>query len=243
MTRSSLPSSRGPQPGPVLRRLGCQDYVPVFHAMQAFNSGRDARTADEIWVLEHAPVYTLGLGARAEHVHATGTIPVVHTDRGGQVTYHGPGQLVVYLLLDLRRAGIGIRDLVRSMEQATIDLLAGGGVTAGRRPGAPGVYVDERKIAALGVRVRRGACYHGLSLNVDMDLGPFAAIDPCGYPGLAVTQLRDIGIPWTTGQAAGQLLPHLCRALCMPAPMEFADSPGYPFSTATTQPSEQPIGN
>ena len=173
-----------------LRSLsGLQDYPATWAAMRAFTDARDATTPDELWLLEHAPVFTLGQAGRPEHLLAPGAIPVIQTDRGGQVTYHGPGQLVAYLLLDLRRAGIGVKRLVDLLEQAVIDLLAGYGVQAERRAGAPGVYVADAKIASLGLRVRNGCGYHGLALNVDMDLEPFGRINPCGYAGLTVTQL------------------------------------------------------
>ncbi|WP_210756900.1 lipoyl(octanoyl) transferase LipB [Caldichromatium japonicum] len=159
--------------------------------MRAFTEMRGPTTPDELWLLEHAPVFTLGQAGLPEHLLDPGTIPVIQSDRGGQVTYHGPGQLIAYLLFDLRRAGIGVRYLVERLEQAVIDLLHGYGIRGERRPGAPGVYVAEAKIAALGLRVRNGCCYHGLALNVAMDLAPFARINPCGYPGLAVTQLAD----------------------------------------------------
>jgi lipoyl(octanoyl) transferase len=171
------------------RRLGRQEYVPAVAAMRDYTEARTAATPDEVWLLEHPPVYTLGRAALPEHVLDAGTIPVVRTDRGGQVTYHGPGQLVVYPLLDLRRRNLGIKHLVQLLEECVIELLAGYAIRARRRPGAPGVYVDGAKIAALGLRVRRGCSYHGLSLNVDMDLAPFGRINPCGYPGLSVTQL------------------------------------------------------
>ena len=174
----------------VLRALGRVDYARTAAAMRDFTERRDAHTLDELWLLEHPPVYTLGLKAHAKSFASDG-IPVIPTDRGGDVTYHGPGQPVVYVLMDLTRRGWGIRRLVTAIEQAVIDLLADYGVAAARRTGAPGVYVENRKIAALGLRVRRGATYHGVALNVRMDLAPFAAIDPCGYPGLAVTQLSD----------------------------------------------------
>jgi len=174
-----------------LRRLGRVDYEPTWRAMQRFTEQRGEDTADEIWLLEHPPVFTLGLAGRPEHLLRDIGVPVVRVDRGGQVTYHGPGQLVAYLLLDLRRRRLGVRELVRRLEQALIDLLAGHGLAAERREGAPGVYVGDAKIAALGLRVKNGCCYHGLSLNVRMDLAPFAAINPCGYAGLAVTQLAD----------------------------------------------------
>jgi lipoyl(octanoyl) transferase len=196
-----------------VRHLGRVPYAGSYDEMRAFNTAREADCVDEIWTLEHEPVYTLGLAGRREHILDAAGIPVLATDRGGQVTYHGPGQLVVYLLLDLQRAGIGIRDYVGRLEQALIDMLAGLGIAAARREGAPGVYADGRKIAALGVRVRRGCCYHGLALNVAMDLGPFAGIHPCGYAGLEVTQISDYGVSLTTAQAAERLLPQLLRQL------------------------------
>jgi len=163
--------------------------------MQDFTAQRDATTFDEIWLVDHPPVYTLGVAARAQHLpRGANDIPIVKTDRGGQITYHGPGQLVAYLLLDLRRRELSVRPLITLMERAVIDLLADYGVSAETRADAPGVYVGNAKIAALGLRIRRGCCYHGLALNVEMDLQPFVAIDPCGYPGLPVTQLRDLGI-------------------------------------------------
>lgn len=173
--------------------------------MQDFTARRDAATADELWLLEHPPVFTQGQAGRPEHLRAATGIPLVAVDRGGQITYHGPGQAVVYVLVDLRRRGYGIRELVVRMEQAVIDLLADHGIAASRLSGAPGVYVGGAKIAALGLRVRHGCTYHGLALNVDMDLAPFAAIDPCGYPGLAVTQCRDLGVGLTPPQAAERL--------------------------------------
>ena len=172
-----------------IRRLGRVAYLPTLEAMRSFTSQRNESSADELWLLEHPPVYTLGQGA--EHGPVGNGIPLVKADRGGDITYHGPGQLVVYTLVDLARRGIKVRQFVALLEQAVIDLLAGRGA---RRAGAPGVYVDGAKIAALGIRVRQGRAYHGLSLNVDMDLSPFSAIDPCGYSGLEVTQLRALGI-------------------------------------------------
>lgn len=194
---------------PVVRRLGRVDYAETFAAMRAFSAARTADTVDEFWLLEHPPVYTMGLkGGIAERPPIHG-IPVVATDRGGDLTYHGPGQLVAYLLLDIHRLGLGPRELVRRVEQALIDLLGEFGITAARRPGAPGVYVTGRKIASLGLRIRNNATYHGLALNVDMDLAPFTRIDPCGYRGLEVTQLRDLGIR-TDLEAVGTAL---CRLL------------------------------
>lgn len=197
----------------IVRRLGRVDYVPTWRAMQDFTAARGAETPDELWLLEHPPVYTQGQAGRPEHLIAPTAIPVVPIDRGGQITYHGPGQLVAYLLVDLKRRGYGIRELVTRMEQAVIDLLAAQGVAAERRTGAPGVYVGDAKIAALGLRVKHGCTYHGLALNVDMDLAPFAAINPCGYAGLAVTQCRDLGVRLTLPQAEQALTDTLRAAL------------------------------
>lgn len=173
----------------VLRTLGTLPYAPALQAMREFTAGRTDATPDEIWLLEHPPVYTLGQGATSSLKKQT-SIPVVASDRGGEITYHGPGQAVLYTLIDLARRGITVKRFVWLLEQAVIDLV---GARAARRPGAPGVYVGGAKLAALGIRIKRGRAYHGLALNVDMDLAPFGAIDPCGYPGLAVTQLRDLG--------------------------------------------------
>ncbi|MGD8631605.1 MAG: lipoyl(octanoyl) transferase LipB, partial [Gammaproteobacteria bacterium] len=183
-----------PAPPMLVRHLGRVDYERTWHEMQSFTDCRSPDTPDEVWYLQHTPVFTLGRNTRQEHLIDTGDIPVIQVDRGGQVTYHGPGQLVVYPLLDLKRRQLGVQSLVHILEQTVIDLLASHGVTALRRHKAPGVYVDDRKIAALGLRVRRGCCFHGLSLNVDMDLAPFARINPCGYPGMQVTQLADYGV-------------------------------------------------
>jgi lipoyl(octanoyl) transferase len=178
----------------IRRRLGRVRYEPTWRAMQAFNAARGPETPDQLWLVEHPPVFTLGLAGRREHVLDPGAIPVVATDRGGQVTYHGPGQALVYPLLDLRRLGLGVKELVRRLEQAAIDTLAGHGIAAERRAGMPGVYVAGAKIAAIGLRIARGCSYHGLALNVDADLAPFARIDPCGYPGLASTRMADLGV-------------------------------------------------
>ncbi len=175
------------------RSLGFVDYLETLEAMKAFNARRQARTPDELWWLQHPPVYTQGLSCDSVTIEPS-EIPIVSTDRGGQITYHGPGQLIVYVLIDIRRRGKGIKWLVRLLEQSVIDYLAGHGITGARRPGAPGIYVDGRKLAALGLRVRRGASYHGLSLNVDMDLAPFSNIHPCGYEGMEVVQLSDLGV-------------------------------------------------
>ncbi len=181
--------------------------------MQDFTAQRAADTPDEIWLLEHPPVYTQGQAGKPEHLIAATAIPVVPIDRGGQITYHGPGQLVAYVLVDLRRLGYGIRELVMRMEQAVIDLLADHGVAAARQPGAPGVYVDGAKIAALGLRVKHGCTYHGLALNFDMDLAPFGAINPCGYAGMRVTQCRDLGVQLTLPQAEQALTQTLLAAI------------------------------
>ncbi|MEM9303292.1 MAG: lipoyl(octanoyl) transferase LipB [Pseudomonadota bacterium] len=186
------PETLGPVP---VRRLGQLDYEPVWRAMQRFTDARDERTQDEIWLVEHPPVFTLGQAGREEHVLAPGDIPVLNVDRGGQVTYHGPGQIVLYPLVDLRRAGLGIKALVELLEQAVIDTLATWGIDAARLTGAPGVYVDGAKVAALGLRVRRGCTFHGLACNVAMDLEPFQRINPCGFQGLAVTEVSALGGP------------------------------------------------
>lgn len=178
----------------VVKQLGRVEYVPTWQAMQDFTARRTADTPDEIWVVEHAPVYTLGLNGTPEHLLRATTIPVVKIDRGGQITYHGPGQIVVYLLIDLKRRGYGVRELVSRMENAVISLLGEHNIAAASRRDAPGVYVADAKIAALGLRIKHGCSYHGLSLNVDMDLSPFDAINPCGYAGLAVTQTRSLGM-------------------------------------------------
>jgi lipoyl(octanoyl) transferase len=197
----------------LLRWLGRAGYEPTWRAMQSFTDARGAATPDEVWFLEHDRVFTQGLNGRAEHVLAPGDIPVVGIDRGGQVTYHGPGQLVVYPLVDLRRAGIGVRDLVVALENAVIALAAAHGIEASGRRDAPGVYVRGRKLASIGLRIRRGCSYHGLALNVDMDLEPFSRINPCGMAGLAMTQLRDLGAALDLPSAAAALAPQLCGAL------------------------------
>ena len=208
------PATTPSVPSVIVHRLGRTDYETTWRAMQAFNARRGAVTADELWLTEHSPVYTLGLAGRSEHLpRVDRVIPVVKADRGGQVTYHGPGQLVAYLLLDLKRRALTVRPLVRIMEQAVIDLLGTHGIAAARHAGAPGVYVEGAKIAALGLRVSNGCCYHGLALNVDMDLAPFHAIDPCGYPGLRVTQTRDLGITNTLEVLATKLARQLTERL------------------------------
>lgn len=175
-----------------VRELGLQAYEPAWRAMQRFTEQRDEQQADELWLLEHQPVFTLGQAGRHEHLLMPGDIPVIKVDRGGQVTYHGPGQLVAYMMLDVRRLGLGARRLVEAIEKALVELLASYGVLAEIHPGAPGVYVGDAKIASLGLRIRNGFTFHGLALNVDMDLEPFQRINPCGYAGMAMTQLRDL---------------------------------------------------
>ncbi|BCR06272.1 octanoyltransferase [Desulfuromonas versatilis] len=197
----------------ILRHLGRQPYEPVWQRMQTFTDGRDAQTPDEIWLLEHERVFTQGRAGKAEHVLAPGDIPVVSVDRGGQVTYHGPGQLVGYLLIDLKRRGLTVRSLVAGIEEAIIATLAGYGVQAAIRAGAPGVYVAGAKIASIGLRVQRGCSFHGLSLNLDMDLEPFSRINPCGYQGLRMTQLRDLAGAVSQDKVAGQLAGHLVAKL------------------------------
>ena len=196
-----------------VRELGRARYLDTWRAMQAFTDQRGVDTPDELWVLEHEPVFTLGMNADPAHLLAPGDIPVVQVDRGGQVTYHGPGQLVVYPLIDLRRAGLGVRDLVTALEQAVIATAASFGIVAATRSGAPGVYVEGAKLASVGIRVRRGASYHGVSINVDMDLGPFSRINPCGFEGLAMTQLAALGGPREIAAVAGVLVPELYRSL------------------------------
>lgn len=197
----------------LVRQLGHCDYRITWERMQRFTDGRNDETADELWLLEHPPVFTLGQAGRREHLLDPGAIPIIQVDRGGQVTYHGPGQLVAYLMLDLRAAGLGIRRLVGLMEQAIIDLLRGYAIEAETREGAPGVYVAGRKIAALGLRVRRGCSFHGLSLNVAMDLEPFSRINPCGYEGLQVTQIKDLGGPTDLNRIGADLAGHLGKRL------------------------------
>ncbi len=197
----------------IIRRLGRVDYPASFAAMRDFTAARDDDTTDELWLCEHPPVFTQGLSGRPEHLLKDIGIPVVQVDRGGQITYHGPGQVVAYLLLDLRRCELKVRDLVQGIEQAVIDLLAAYGVGAARLAGAPGVYVDGAKIAALGLRIKRGCSYHGVSLNVAMDLAPYSAINPCGYEGMAVTQLRDLTGECDTVKVGDALAENLARQL------------------------------
>lgn len=199
-----------------IKYLGRVEYTPTWRAMQAFTAARDDATPDELWVLEHPPVFTLGQAGKPEHLLRTTDIPLIPIDRGGQITYHGPGQVVIYVLVDLKRRGYGVKELVARMEQAVIDLLAQAGVSAERMPGAPGVYVKGEKIAALGLRIKQGRSYHGLALNVDMDLSPFALINPCGYAGMAVTQTRDIGVSETPTRLAERLAVKLMERISNP---------------------------
>jgi lipoyl(octanoyl) transferase len=198
---------------PVVKWLGRVDYEPTWRAMQRYTDERDADSPDEIWLLEHPPVFTLGMNADRVHLLAPGDIPVVQIDRGGQVTYHGPGQLVVYPLIDLRRRGFGVRDLVTALERSMIDYVATLGIYAEVKPRAPGVYVHGRKLASIGIRVRRGASYHGLALNVNLDLAPFRRINPCGYAGLEMTKLAELGGPADVHEVADAYVPWLLAQL------------------------------
>jgi lipoyl(octanoyl) transferase len=215
---SALAQPVAPATRLLIRHLGQVNYARTWHEMQAFTDSRSPDTPDEVWFLQHTPVFTLGRNGKQEHLIDTGNIPVIQVDRGGQVTYHGPGQLIMYALLDLKRRQLGVQSLVRILEQAVIDLLAAYGIHAKRRDKAPGVYVDDCKIAALGLRVRRGCCFHGLSLNVDMDLTPFSMINPCGYPGLQVTQLADLGVTEPLDAITRQFHAHFERLLDNPEP-------------------------
>ena len=203
---------------PRIRHLGLVPYEPTWRAMQRFTDERDAATPDEIWLLEHPPVFTLGLNAKREHLLAPGDIPVIQIDRGGQVTYHGPGQLVVYPLIDLKRRALGVRQLVTALENAVIGYAAGCGVSARASREAPGVYVDGAKLASVGLRIRRGSSYHGLALNVTVDLEPFRRINVCGHPGLGVTRLADLVPGCDLDSAARGFVPHLLQHLGFAAP-------------------------
>ena len=195
----------------IVRDLGRQPYAPVWRAMQAYTDARGDDTPDELWLVEHDPVFTLGQAGKPEHVLMPGDIPVIHVDRGGQVTYHGPGQIVAYPLLDLKRLQIGVREYVRRIEQAVIDTLGEWNIEGGRREGAPGVYVNGAKVAALGIRVRRGCTFHGLAFNIAMDLEPFGRINPCGYEGLQVVAMGDLGGPSSPAEVKPALLDKLAR--------------------------------
>jgi lipoyl(octanoyl) transferase len=216
------PAMRDEATGIVVRTLGRTDYERCWRSMQAWTDARDGETADELWITEHAPIYTLGLAGRRDHLLRENAIPVIKVDRGGQVTYHGPGQLVVYVMVDLARRKLGIREMVRRLEAGVVRWLDSSGIEAYGKPSAPGVYVSrgglEAKIAALGLKVRNGCTYHGIAVNVAMDLAPFADIDPCGFPGLAVTDVRDRGVTMTVERAGETLAPILARAISEPRP-------------------------
>jgi lipoyl(octanoyl) transferase len=212
---------------PALKWLGCVEYEPTWRAMQSRTDQATGDTADEVWFLEHPPVFTMGMNAKVEHLLAPGGIPVVNIDRGGQVTSHGPGQLVVYPLLDLARLGLGVRALVAGMERAIVATVAQWGIEAYGKRDAPGVYVGERKVASVGLRIRRGRSYHGLAVNVAMDLEPFARINPCGYAGLQMTQLSELGGPASVREVSEALAPQLLRAL------GFDEQPARQSATST----------
>ena len=197
----------------LVRHLGLAEYAATYDAMRRFTAERNSTTPDELWVLEHPSVYTAGIAARPEHFAKRSAIPLVHADRGGQVTYHGPGQAIVYTLVDLERRGLTVRGMIALIEDAVIGVLGERGVGAERRAGAPGVYVEGAKIAALGLRVRRGGCYHGVALNVAMDLAPFSDIDPCGYPGLRVTQTSALGVAGDAQELGRALASGIARLL------------------------------
>jgi len=196
-----------------IRRLGRTEFETTWRAMQDFTTARNAEMPDEIWLTEHSPVYTLGLNRKDVRMPTRDDIPVVNTDRGGKITYHGPGQTIIYLLIDLKRKGMNVRQLVSAMENSVVTLLAEMNVPALARADAPGVYVNDKKIASVGLRLKKECCYHGIALNVDMDLSPFSAIDPCGYRGLEVTQLRDLNIHLSQAEAAEKLLKYLTKEL------------------------------
>jgi len=214
----------------VIREFGLQAYEPVWRAMQSFTDARNESTPDEIWFAEHESVFTLGLNTAPEHLLAPGDIPVIQVDRGGQVTYHGPGQLMIYPLIDLRRAGLGVRDLVTALEQSVVDLAAEYGIDAASRCDAPGVYIDGVKLASVGLRIRRGASFHGMALNVDVDLEPFSRINPCGFKGLELTDLARLGANDDRASVRDKLLPHLLRHLRMDQALSSVSLSGVPTS-------------
>lgn len=209
---------------PELRWLGRVDYEPTWRAMQDFTQQRDGSTRDEIWFLEHPAVFTLGMNAKPEHLLAPGDIPVVQIDRGGQVTFHGPGQLVVYPLLDVRRLGLGVRQFVMALENAVIDMVAQWNIAAAGRRDAPGIYVGARKLGSVGLRIRRGCSYHGLALNVAMDLEPFQRINPCGFRGLEVVDLETLGVSLPVAEVARVFAPHLQRNVGLPDECRWSDA-------------------
>lgn len=229
--RAQEAGAAGAQPV-LVRDLGRQPYVPVWRAMQRFTDARDEATPDELWLVEHEPVFTLGQAGKPEHVLMPGDIPVLHVDRGGQVTYHGPGQLVAYPLLDLKRLKVGVREYVCRIEQAVIDTLADWNIDATRREGAPGVYVNGAKVAALGIRVRRGCTFHGLAFNIGMDLEPFRRINPCGYAGLQVTCVKDLGGPSGLDAVKPGLLGHLAVQFGLRPRSAAGVLPDFPAPTA-----------
>ena len=208
-----------------VRELGLSDYAETWQKMRRLTELRNDESNDELWLLEHPRVFTLGQAGRAEHVLDPGDIPIIDSDRGGQVTYHGPGQVVAYVLMDLRRKRLGVRHLVNGLEQCVIDILAAAGVAGQRRERAPGVYVAGRKVCALGLRIRNGCSYHGVALNVDMNLEPFQRIDPCGYRGLEVTRLRDLAIPWDVDEAARRLSAAFLRQFDYRVPRDVESTP------------------
>lgn len=208
---SSVPSN--PNDSIIVRSLGIQVYEPLWRAMQRFTEERNRSTTDEIWFTEHPPVFTLGLNASKEHLLAPGDIPVIQIDRGGQVTYHGPGQLMIYPLIDLKRSNVGVRDLVTALEMTIVDLAASLNIEAVARADAPGVYVDGRKLASVGLRVRRGASYHGMALNIDVDLEPFSRINPCGFSNLEVIDLKYLGVTESMDNIANRVLRYLLERL------------------------------
>jgi lipoyl(octanoyl) transferase len=214
----------------LVRELGHQPYEPVWRAMQEFTNTRDESTPDEIWFCEHESVFTLGLNTRPEHLLAPGDIPVIQIDRGGQVTYHGPGQLMIYPLIDLRRAGLGVRDLVTALEQCVVDLASDYGIEAASRCDAPGVYIEGVKLASVGLRIRRGCSFHGMALNVDVDLEPFSRINPCGFEGLELTDLARLGADSSLDTVRDKLLPHLLRHLKFDQAFSSASLAGVPTS-------------
>jgi lipoyl(octanoyl) transferase len=223
MSLSPPNSSHEAQHLTLLKWLGKAEYVPTWRAMQALTDARDVSVGDQIWFLEHPPVFTLGLNAAPEHVLAAGDIPLVQIDRGGQVTYHGPGQLVVYPLIDLRRTGLGVRELVVGLENAVIAYLATKHIIGVGKRDAPGIYVEGRKLGSIGLRIRRGCSYHGLAFNVAMDLSPFQRINPCGFRGLEVIDLASLGVHTTPHEVARELAPHLLRELRLDVVAEWSD--------------------
>ena len=214
----------------LVRELGHQAYEPVWRAMQEFTNTRNESTPDEIWFCDHDSVFTLGLNTKPEHLLAPGDIPVIQIDRGGQVTYHGPGQLMIYPLIDLRRAGLGVRDLVTALEQSVVDLAADYGIEAASRCDAPGVYIDGVKLASVGLRIRRGSSFHGMALNVDVDLEPFSRINPCGFKDLQLTDLARLGADSDLATVRDKLLPHLLRHLQLDQALSSASLSGVPTS-------------